>query len=195
MPTAVVRRRLPHLAHSRFSASTSGSSPGNRRRGSPAQPAPTGSQVGVGKQGVLDRMDRLEALLRYERPDEKLTRAEGHAARTADQRRSAELHWLDQNAAQLRSLGTPLSTTRSGMGSTTTSASESMNWPSIFATGPSHPRPSCCSVWRRPSYAPPQQCSHSTAHVRIACTRCSAGSATCEVAALGSAKGTLRASG
>lgn len=67
-----------------------------------------GSQVGVGKQGVLDRIDRLEALLRYDRPDEKLTRAERHAARTADQRRSAELHWLDQNAEQLRSLGTAL---------------------------------------------------------------------------------------
>ncbi len=29
-----------------------------------------GAQVGVGKQGVLDRVDRLEALLRYDRPDE-----------------------------------------------------------------------------------------------------------------------------
>ena len=31
-----------------------------------------GAQVGVGKQGLLDRVDRLEALLRFDRPDEKL---------------------------------------------------------------------------------------------------------------------------
>ena len=53
-----------------------------------------GSQVGVGKQGVLDRIDRLEALLRYDRPDEKITRA--------------ELHWLDEHAEQVRSLGAAL---------------------------------------------------------------------------------------
>src|SRR3954470_3319972 len=34
-----------------------------------------GVQVGVGKQGLLDRIDRLEALLRYDRPDEKIARA------------------------------------------------------------------------------------------------------------------------
>lgn len=33
-----------------------------------------GAQVGVGKQGVLDRIDRLEALLRHDRPDEKIAR-------------------------------------------------------------------------------------------------------------------------
>lgn len=63
-----------------------------------------GSQVGVGKQGVLDRIDRLEALLRYDRPDEKITRAERHAARTAGERRSAELYWLELHGEQVRSL-------------------------------------------------------------------------------------------
>ena len=29
-----------------------------------------GAQVGVGKQGLLDRVDRLESLLRFDRPDE-----------------------------------------------------------------------------------------------------------------------------
>ncbi|MDG4668007.1 hypothetical protein [Mycobacterium sp. 236(2023)] len=63
-----------------------------------------GSQVGVGKQGVLDRIDRLEALLRFDRPDEKITRAERQAARTAGERRSAELHWLELHGEQVRSL-------------------------------------------------------------------------------------------
>jgi len=56
-----------------------------------------GGQVGVGKQGVLDRIDRLEALLRYDRPDEKLSRAARRAAREAQERRSRETHWIDEH--------------------------------------------------------------------------------------------------
>src|ERR1700693_3749589 len=36
--------------------------------------AQLGTQVGVGKQGVVDRIDRLEALLRYDPPDGEITR-------------------------------------------------------------------------------------------------------------------------
>jgi len=55
-----------------------------------------GAQVGVGKQGLLDRVDRLEALLRFDRPDEKLSRAARQAARAADHRRLAETRWIDE---------------------------------------------------------------------------------------------------
>lgn len=60
-----------------------------------------GAQVGVGKQGVRDRIDRLEALLRYDRPNEKLTRAARRAAADAEQRRSAEDAWLASHHDQL----------------------------------------------------------------------------------------------
>jgi hypothetical protein len=60
-----------------------------------------GAQVGVGKQGVLDRIDRTEALLRYDRPDEKLSRAARRAAADADQRRSAEETWLLNHRDQM----------------------------------------------------------------------------------------------
>ncbi len=60
-----------------------------------------GAQVGVGKQGLLDRVDRLEALLRFDRPDEKLSRAARQAARDADQRRLAETRWIDEHRAEL----------------------------------------------------------------------------------------------
>jgi hypothetical protein len=63
-----------------------------------------GAQVGVGKQGVLDRIDRLEALLRYDRPDEKITRSERQAARAAEQRRSQEIPWLEQHHVEIRAL-------------------------------------------------------------------------------------------
>jgi hypothetical protein len=53
-----------------------------------------GAQVGVGKQGVLDRIDRLEALLRYDRPDEKIMRAARQSEREARQRRPVEDAWL-----------------------------------------------------------------------------------------------------
>src|SRR6478609_10600535 len=60
-----------------------------------------GGQVGVGKQGVLDRIDRLEALLRYDRPDEKLSRAARQAARAADHRRLAETRSIDEHRAEV----------------------------------------------------------------------------------------------
>lgn len=53
-----------------------------------------GAQVGVKKQGVLDRIDRLEALLLYDRPDEELTRSARRAQREAQKRRPAEELWL-----------------------------------------------------------------------------------------------------
>lgn len=63
--------------------------------------AQLGAQVGTGKQGVLDRIDRLEALLRYDRPDEKLTRAARQAERAAQERRDTEAAWLDARRTEL----------------------------------------------------------------------------------------------
>jgi hypothetical protein len=60
-----------------------------------------GAQVGVGKQGVLDRIDRLEALLRYDRPDEQITRAARRSDREARERRPAEDAWLDARREEL----------------------------------------------------------------------------------------------
>ncbi|WP_133697078.1 hypothetical protein [Mycobacterium sp. BK086] len=54
-----------------------------------------GAQVGVGKQGVLDRIDRLEALLRYDRPDEKITRAARRLDQEARERAPDELAWVE----------------------------------------------------------------------------------------------------
>jgi hypothetical protein len=59
--------------------------------------AQLGAQVGVGKQGVLDRIDRLEALLRYDRPDEKITRSARRSQREARERRPTEQAWIDAN--------------------------------------------------------------------------------------------------
>lgn len=66
--------------------------------------AQIGSQVGVGKQGVLDRIDRLEALLRYDRPDEKITRSERAAERAASLRRPTEDAWLADRRDDLQSV-------------------------------------------------------------------------------------------
>jgi hypothetical protein len=60
-----------------------------------------GAQVGVGKQGVIDRIDRLEALLRYDRPDEKISRAKRHADRSALERRPTEDAWLAEHREAL----------------------------------------------------------------------------------------------
>jgi hypothetical protein len=67
-----------------------------------------GAQVGVGKQGVLDRIDRLEALLRYDRPDEKITRASRRAERERRERLPAEEAWLDTRRTELRAVITGL---------------------------------------------------------------------------------------
>ena len=61
-----------------------------------------GAQVGVGKQGVVDRIDRLEALLRYDRPDEQLFRAQRRACREAHQCRAAQDRWIAGHRAVLR---------------------------------------------------------------------------------------------
>jgi hypothetical protein len=60
-----------------------------------------GAQVGIGKQGVIDRIDRLEALLRYDRPDEKITRSARQAERAARQRRPSEDAWLEARRDEL----------------------------------------------------------------------------------------------
>lgn len=63
-----------------------------------------GSQVGVGKQGVLDRIDRLECLLRYDRPDEKIARDSRRAERERCERLPLEAAWLANNRDELRSV-------------------------------------------------------------------------------------------
>jgi hypothetical protein len=60
-----------------------------------------GRQIGVGKQGVLDRIDRLEALLRYDRPNEKITREARRAARASRDRRPVEQAWIDAHHEDL----------------------------------------------------------------------------------------------
>jgi hypothetical protein len=70
--------------------------------------AQLGAQVGVGKQGVVDRIDRLEALLRYDRPDEKITRAARRACQQARERGAAEQAWLDAHRAELIAVMTGL---------------------------------------------------------------------------------------
>jgi hypothetical protein len=67
-----------------------------------------GAQVGVGKQGVLDRIDRLEALLRYDRPDEQIMRAARRADREALQRRPVEDVWLTRRHDELLAVITGL---------------------------------------------------------------------------------------
>jgi hypothetical protein len=63
--------------------------------------AQLGAQVGVGKQGLIDRIDRLEALLRYDRPNEKITRAARRSRREAQERLPAEDAWLDAHRDEL----------------------------------------------------------------------------------------------
>ena len=63
--------------------------------------AQLGAQVGVGKQGVVDRIDRLEALLRYDRPDEELTRSARRSHQQVRERRLAEYAWLADHHSEL----------------------------------------------------------------------------------------------
>jgi hypothetical protein len=60
-----------------------------------------GAQVGVGKQGLLDRIDRLEALLRYDRPDEKISRAARQTERERQARMPTEEAWLHARRDEL----------------------------------------------------------------------------------------------
>jgi hypothetical protein len=63
-----------------------------------------GAQVGVGKQGVLDRIDRLEALLQYDRPDEKIARASRRAERERSERLPDQQAWLSTQRSELRAV-------------------------------------------------------------------------------------------
>lgn len=66
-----------------------------------------GAAVGVGKQGVRDRIDRLDALLRYQRPDEQLTRQ----ARAVSRNTTAPLvqtAWLESRTDDLCALANRL---------------------------------------------------------------------------------------
>jgi hypothetical protein len=67
-----------------------------------------GAQLGIGKQGVIDRIDRLEALLRYDRPDEKLSRESRRNERNARDRRAVELAWIDRHRRALTDVITAL---------------------------------------------------------------------------------------
>lgn len=60
-----------------------------------------GAQVGVGKQGLIDRIDRLEALLRYDRPDEKIARAARQSERERRDRMPSEEAWLHTRREEL----------------------------------------------------------------------------------------------
>lgn len=60
-----------------------------------------GAQVGVHKQGVLDRIHRLEALLRYDRPDEKIAREARRAERERLERLPVEQAWLSARRDEL----------------------------------------------------------------------------------------------
>jgi len=80
--------------------------------------------VGVGKQGVLDRIDRLEALLNYDRPDEKISRASRRSERERQDRMPVEVTWLRSRRDELQEIITGLveqatvMTSRTGNGST-----------------------------------------------------------------------------
>ncbi|MBP1822979.1 hypothetical protein J3E61_006615 [Mycobacterium sp. OAE908] len=60
-----------------------------------------GAQVGVGKQGLIDRIDRLEALLRYDRPDEKISRAARQTERERQARMPTEEAWFHARRDEL----------------------------------------------------------------------------------------------
>lgn len=60
-----------------------------------------GAAVGVGKQGVIDRIDRLEALLDGHSPNEKLMRDLRRDQREKAQRLPIEQAWIDANRSEL----------------------------------------------------------------------------------------------
>ena len=75
----------------------------HRQRPTPFGPHRTHS-CSVIRNGVLVAAGRTvssEALLRFDRPDEKLTRAARQAARAADHRRLVETRWIDEHRAEL----------------------------------------------------------------------------------------------
>ncbi|MGM0723990.1 MAG: hypothetical protein ACQEXM_26085 [Actinomycetota bacterium] len=69
-----------------------------------------GAQVGIGKQGVKDRIDRLDALLQFDRPDEQITREARRAARAAEARRDTETAWVEDRAGELAAIAAGFTT-------------------------------------------------------------------------------------
>jgi hypothetical protein len=60
-----------------------------------------GAPLGIrSRQGARDRLDRLTALLAYDRPDEKLSRA----ARREEQARDERQQWIDDRRAEVRAV-------------------------------------------------------------------------------------------
>ena len=60
-----------------------------------------GAPLGIrSRQGVRDRLDRLDALLTNDRPDEQL----GREARRGARRRDADQSWLDQHRGEVRAV-------------------------------------------------------------------------------------------
>lgn len=60
-----------------------------------------GAPLGMSsRQGLRDRLDRLDALLSHDRPDEQLSRD----ARRAGRERDARQHWIDVHRAHVRSV-------------------------------------------------------------------------------------------
>lgn len=71
------------------------------------------SERGNRRQGVQDRLDRLEALLRYDRPDAKITRAARRVAREAAARSAAgeqdpQAAWLRANSSWISQVAAAL---------------------------------------------------------------------------------------
>ncbi|MHA6797575.1 hypothetical protein ACVGVM_29315 (plasmid) [Pseudonocardia bannensis] len=63
--------------------------------------AELGAPLGItSRQGVQDRLDRLDALLEYDRPDEQLTRTARREARNRDARQV----WIDRNRDAVRAV-------------------------------------------------------------------------------------------
>jgi hypothetical protein len=64
--------------------------------------AQIGSQVGIGKQGVRDRIDRLEAMLhKGGRPDEKIMRRQRRRERQVEAGTSPESAWLGEHRDEI----------------------------------------------------------------------------------------------
>lgn len=63
--------------------------------------ADVGAPLGIGtRQGTQDRLDRLDALLKYDRPDEQLTRDARRQARARDVRQV----WIDEHRDEVRAV-------------------------------------------------------------------------------------------
>jgi hypothetical protein len=66
--------------------------------------ATVGAQLGVGKQGLRSRRERLEALLLFDRPDELRLRERRRNEAADDQARDARETWLRENHEQLHAV-------------------------------------------------------------------------------------------